>query len=93
MMITPGGHKVAPVEVEQALSAHAAVEEVAVTAAPDAERGQTVLAWVVLSGGVEPDDALRSELQLFVKERRRGTSTRGGSFSWTRRPATRWGRS
>jgi 2-aminobenzoate-CoA ligase len=69
MMITPGGHKVAPVEVEQALSAHEAVAEVAVTGAPDAERGQTVMAWVVLTAGTEPDDALRTELQRFVKDR------------------------
>jgi 2-aminobenzoate-CoA ligase len=69
MMITPGGHKVAPVEVEQALSAHEAVAEVAVTGAPDAERGQTVVAWVVLTPDTEPDDALRAELQRFVKDR------------------------
>jgi 2-aminobenzoate-CoA ligase len=69
MMISPGGHKVAPVEVEQALSAHEAVAEVAVTGAPDAERGQTVMAWVVLTPDTEPDDALRAELQRFVKDR------------------------
>ncbi|SOC48554.1 2-aminobenzoate-CoA ligase [Blastococcus aggregatus] len=69
MMITPGGHKVAPVEVEQALSAHEAVAEVAVTAAPDAKLGQTVMAWVVLTPGTEPDEALRVELQRFVKDR------------------------
>jgi 2-aminobenzoate-CoA ligase len=60
---------VAPVEVEQALSAHETVAEVAVTGAPDAERGQTVMAWVVLTPGTEPDDALRTELQRFVKDR------------------------
>jgi 2-aminobenzoate-CoA ligase len=60
---------VAPVEVEQALSAHEAVAEVAVTGAPDAERGQTVMAWVVLTPDTEPDDALRAELQRFVKDR------------------------
>lgn len=69
MMITPGGHKVAPVEVEQALAAHDAVAEVAVTGAPDARLGQTVLAWVVLAPGWAQEEALRAELQLFVKDR------------------------
>ncbi|WP_219413752.1 acyl-CoA synthetase [Pseudonocardia nigra] len=69
MMIATGGYKVAPVEAEQALLAHPAVAEVAVTAAPDTERGQVVMAWVVPAAGVNPDAALRAELQGFVKAR------------------------
>lgn len=68
-MITPGGHKVAPVEVEQSLSAHDAVVEVAVTGAHDDRLGQTIVAWVVLAPGYLPDDAMRAELQQFVKDR------------------------
>jgi 2-aminobenzoate-CoA ligase len=69
MMITPGGHKVAPVEVEQALAAHDSVAEVAITGAPDPQLGETVLAWIVLAPGWSPDDTLRVELQQFVKNR------------------------
>jgi 2-aminobenzoate-CoA ligase len=69
MMICPGGHKVAPVEVEEALSAHGSVAEVAVTAAPDPRLGETVMAWVVPAAGVVVDDELRSALQKFVKSR------------------------
>lgn len=69
LVITTGGYKVAPVEVEQALAAHPAVAEVAVTAAPDEQRGQAVMAWVVPAAGVEPDAVLRAELQDFVKAR------------------------
>jgi acyl-coenzyme A synthetase/AMP-(fatty) acid ligase len=45
-----------PVEVDHALSTHET--EVAVTGAPDAERGRAVPA-----PGTEPDDALRTELR------------------------------
>lgn len=69
MMISPGGHKVAPVEVEQALSAHPCVAEVAVTGAPDRRLGETVMAWVVLADGYPASDELRAELQGFVKRR------------------------
>ncbi|MAS56200.1 MAG: hypothetical protein CMJ44_16555 [Pimelobacter sp.] len=69
MMISPGGHKVAPVEVEEALSAHPSVAHVAVTGAPDPGRGEIVMGWVVLADGFEPSEELRAELQTHVKAR------------------------
>jgi 2-aminobenzoate-CoA ligase len=66
-MIVTGGRQVAPVEVEEVLSAHPAVAEVAVVAAPDELRGQVVAACVSLQSGYEPSDALAGELQAHAK--------------------------
>ena len=50
-LIKPGGMEVWPHEVEQVISAHPGVAEVAVAGVPDAYRGETVKAWVVLKPG------------------------------------------
>jgi long-chain acyl-CoA synthetase len=65
-MIKPGGMEVWPREVEEVISAHPAVAEVAVTGIPDAYRGETVKAWVVL----RPGRTLReSDVQTWCRER------------------------
>lgn len=69
LMVTVSGFKVAPVEVEELLAEHSSVAEVAVTAAPDPERGEVVMAWVVPADGVEPTVDLALELQRLVKDR------------------------
>ena len=46
---------------------HAAVLESAAVAAPDAERGEVVKAYVVLKPGYEPSAALATELQEHAK--------------------------
>ncbi len=66
-MIISSGYRIGPFEVESALVSHAAVAEAAAVAAPDDERGSVVRAVVVLRDGVEPSDALKSELQDHVK--------------------------
>lgn len=57
-MLISGGENVYPLEVEQALSAHPAVAEVAVVGIPDARWGEVPGAAVVLKAGAEvtPDD-------------------------------------
>jgi len=66
-MIVSGGYNIAGPEVESALLSHAEVAECAVVAAPDAERGQIVAAYVVLRAGVTGDAACVKRLQDHVK--------------------------
>jgi acyl-coenzyme A synthetase/AMP-(fatty) acid ligase len=66
-VIISSGYRIGPFEVESALVSHVAVAEAAAVAAPDDERGSVVRAVVVLRDGVEPSDALKSELQDHVK--------------------------
>lgn len=68
-LISTAGHKIAPGEVEGVLAEHSAVEEVGVVGAPDPVRQQVVMAFVVLTPGVEPSEKLRAELQDLVKQR------------------------
>lgn len=53
-MINASGFKVWPAEVEALLYGHPAIHEVCVIAAPDAQRGETVKALVVLKAGHTP---------------------------------------
>jgi long-chain acyl-CoA synthetase len=65
-LIKPGGMEVWPREVEEVISAHPGVAEVAVTGVPDAYRGETVKAWVVLKPG---GTLSRDEVQSWCSER------------------------
>ena len=67
-MIISAGYNISGPEVENVLLLHPAVKECAVVGLPDVERGQAVSAFVVLSAGHEPSDALAKELQDFVKK-------------------------
>ena len=66
-VIKCSGYRIGPFEVESALLTHGAVVECAVTAVPDAMRGQVVKATVVLAKGFEASDELVVELQEHVK--------------------------
>jgi acetyl-CoA synthetase len=66
-VIKCAGYRIGPFEVESALMEHPAVLECAVTAVPDAVRGEIVKATVVLTKGVAPSDALIKEMQNHVK--------------------------
>jgi acyl-CoA synthetase (AMP-forming)/AMP-acid ligase II len=56
-----GGHRVSPVEIEEALLAHPAVAEAVVVGTEDPVQGEVAVAFVVLSRAVPPtaDEALR----------------------------------
>jgi fatty-acyl-CoA synthase len=56
-MINCAGYKVWPAEVEAVLYRHPAIREACVVAAPDARRGETVKALVVLRAGVAAPSA------------------------------------
>jgi 2-aminobenzoate-CoA ligase len=68
-MIISAGHNIAGPEVEGALLEHPSVQECAVVASPDANRGQIVKAFIVLRAGVTAGQQLVKELQQFVKQR------------------------
>lgn len=68
-MIISSGYNISGVEVESALLEHAVVDECAVIASPDEERGNVVKAFVVLAPGVAPDEQLVAALQDHVKAR------------------------
>ena len=67
-MVVTGGFNVFPREVEDVISAHPAVAQVAVIGVPDERWGEAVKALVVLKPGVEQGDALREELVARVKD-------------------------
>ena len=66
-MIISSGYNIAAPEVENALYAHAAVQECAVIGASCEERGQKVKAFVVLAPGWAPEPGLVTALQDHVK--------------------------
>jgi acyl-coenzyme A synthetase/AMP-(fatty) acid ligase len=66
-VINSAGYRIGPIEVENALAEHSAVLVCAVTASPDAERGEIVKAFVVLRDGFRPSPELTRQLQDHVK--------------------------
>jgi len=66
-VIISAGYRIGPFEVESALIEHPDVVEAAAVAAPDADRGAVVKAFVVLREGVHGDDALAARLKDHVK--------------------------
>jgi 2-aminobenzoate-CoA ligase len=67
-MIISAGYNIAGPEVEAVLMEHPAVAECGVVAAPDAERGHIVKAYVVLRAEEAGDVAMTRTLQEYVKE-------------------------
>jgi len=66
-VINSAGYRIGPLEVENVLLEHPAVQECAVVASPDPERGEVVKAFIVLRPGIAGDEALRRDIQDFVK--------------------------
>ena len=66
-VINSAGYRIGPLEVENALQEHPAVQECAVVPSPDPERGEIVKAFVVLKDGISGTPALARELQEHAK--------------------------
>ncbi|MEB8388694.1 acetate--CoA ligase [Rhodobacteraceae bacterium KMM 6894] len=66
-VINVSGHRMGTAEVESALVAHADVAEAAVVGYPHEVKGQGIYAYVTLMNGVEATDALRKELEKWVR--------------------------
>jgi long-chain acyl-CoA synthetase len=65
-LIKPSGYQVWPREVEEVISSHPAVAEVGVAGIPDAYRGETVKAWVVVKPG---ESVGADDIKAWCKER------------------------
>ncbi|WP_213574084.1 acyl-CoA synthetase [Rhodococcus sp. USK13] len=68
-VIISGGVNIYPQEVENALTLHDKIFDVAVIGVPDPEMGQRVKAVVQLKSGVEPSDAVAAEILAYARER------------------------
>jgi acetyl-CoA synthetase len=66
-IISSGGYRIGPFEVESALMQHPAVAEAAAVGKPDDLRGEIVTAFVVLKAGHTASDELAADLSQFVK--------------------------
>mgnify|MGYP001304121332 FL=1 len=65
-VLNVAGHRLGTAEVESALVAHEAVAEAAVVGRPDEIKGQGVVAFVTLKGGVKPTADLKEKLRKHV---------------------------
>jgi len=67
-VLNVSGHRLGTAELESALVSHASVAESAVVGYPHDVKGEGIYAYVILKGGVQDSDALRSELINHVRE-------------------------
>lgn len=67
-VIISAGYRIGPGEVEAVLGSHPAVADCGVVGAPDDERGEVPVAFVVRADGSGDDPGLAAELKRFVKE-------------------------
>jgi acetyl-CoA synthetase len=67
-VLNVAGHRIGNSEVESALVSHEKVAEAAVIGKPHPIKGESIVAFVVLKGGVEASEELRKELQEHVGE-------------------------
>lgn len=66
-VIKSSGYRIGPFEIESVIMELPYVLECGVSAAPDDIRGQIVKASIVLTKGTEPTEALKKEIQNYVK--------------------------
>src|SRR5665213_3404766 len=67
-VINVSGHRLGTMEVESALVGNPAVAEAAVVGRPDEIKGSTLVAFVTLKQGQQPDEALKEKLRQHVAE-------------------------
>jgi acetyl-CoA synthetase len=68
-LISSGGYRIGPTDIEDCLAKHPAVLLAAVVGRPDPVRGETIHAFVVPRPGTAPSPALANEVRAFVGER------------------------
>jgi acetyl-CoA synthetase len=65
-VLNVAGHRIGTAEVESAIVSNPKVAEAAVVGRPDELKGQALVAFVTLKGGVKADHSLRDELRAHV---------------------------
>ncbi|MGC8657582.1 MAG: acyl-CoA synthetase [Desulfomonilaceae bacterium] len=68
-VITSGGYRIGPAEIEDCILKHPSVSMVAVVGIPDDVRTEIVKAFIVLKNGINPSAVLEQEIKEFVKVR------------------------
>ena len=67
-VIKVSGHRLGSMEIESSLVSHPSVAEAAAIGKPDEIKGERVKVFVILQNGVEPSDALATELKQHVRK-------------------------
>ncbi len=67
-VLNVSGHRLSTIEIESALVSHEAVAEAAAVGRPHDLKGEAVAAFVTLTAGHEPSDALRQQLKDHVRK-------------------------
>ena len=67
-VLSVAGHRIANAEVESALVAHPKIAEAAVVGKPDAVKGESIVAFVILRMGNEPTPELAKDAIAFVRK-------------------------
>ena len=65
-VLNVAGHRIGTAEVESAIVSHAKVAEAAVVGRADDLKGQALVAFVTLKGGIKPEPTLRDQLRNHV---------------------------
>ncbi|MEK1862375.1 MAG: AMP-binding protein, partial [Rhizobium leguminosarum] len=68
-VITSSGYRIGPAEIEDCLIGHPAVQLAAAVGKPDTVRTEIVKAYIVLSPGHHPSEALAADIREWVKTR------------------------
>ena len=68
-IISSGGYRIGPAEIEDCLLTHAAVQMAGVVGLPDPVRGEVVAAFVQLTDGFTASDALAGDIAAHIKTR------------------------
>ena len=68
-LIKSSGYRIGPFEIESVIMELPYVLECGVSAEPDPVRGQVVKASVVLTRGTQASEALKKEIQQYVKKK------------------------
>jgi acetyl-CoA synthetase len=71
-VIKTAGHRIGPFEVESALIEHPAIAEAGVIGKPDEMYGEIIKAFISLKKGYQPSDALKEDIQKFIKKKLAG---------------------